>query len=122
MSCIVDEEVIRILRLLSKRENSEICGFIIGDSNPSIVFPVENQAENPHTEFYMDPSGILAAHTLAENLGLKVKAIYHTHPRGSPDPSKRDLDGMKLWPIPWLIVGRQGCKIILPNNTEPRSA
>ncbi len=114
----IDGEVLRILRLLSKHEENEICGFILGDNSYSIIFPVENKAENPSTEFYMNPHGILAAHRLAENLGLEVKAIYHTHPKGSPEPSGKDLEGMKLWPMPWLIIGRHSYKMVSPSNHE----
>lgn len=118
LSGCVDGEVLKILKLLSKREENEICGFILGDDSLSIIFPVENKAENPRIEFYMDPHGILAAHRLAENLGLEVKAIYHTHPKGSPEPSGKDLEGMKLWPMPWLIIGRHGYKMVSPSNHE----
>jgi proteasome lid subunit RPN8/RPN11 len=112
LSDTFDEEIIRIVRLLSKHRDEEICGFILGDKRLSIIFPVLNTARNPRIEFYMDPHGMLAAHRLAENLGLVVKAIYHTHPRGGPEPSKKDFEGMKLWPIDWIIIGEQGYRVV----------
>jgi len=106
-----DPELIHIIRLLSKNKDKELCGFLLGTNKFQVIFPVENISDNPCIEFYMDPYGILGAHKLAENLGLNVMGIYHTHIYGSPEPSSKDLNGMKLWPLPWLIVSKKSYKL-----------
>ncbi|MCE4607142.1 MAG: M67 family metallopeptidase [Desulfurococcales archaeon] len=110
----IDPELIRVIRLLSKNKDRELCGFLLGTDKYRVIFPVENISGKPQTEFYMDPQGILAAHKLAENLGLKVMGIYHTHIYGSPEPSSKDLNGMQLWPLPWLIVSKKSYKLVYP--------
>jgi len=113
----IDSSIVSIIRKLAWGGKGEHCGFLLGTGEKVvIVFPVRNVSSNPLTEFYMDPAGILAAHRLAENLGLQVKAIYHTHPGNSSEPSSRDLEGMKNWPIPWLIVSRSNYRIINPRD------
>jgi len=113
----IDSSIISIIWKLARGGKGEHCGFLLGSGEKAvIVFPVKNVSSNPLTEFYMDPAGILAAHRLAENLGLQVKAIYHTHPGSSSEPSSRDLEGMKNWPIPWLIVSGSNYKIISPRD------
>jgi proteasome lid subunit RPN8/RPN11 len=110
----LDPEIIHIIRLLSKKDDIEICGFLLGTKSPHIIFPVENISKHPETEFYMDPHDILVAHKLAENLGLQVLGIFHTHVYGSPEPSSKDREGMKLWPLPWLIVSRKSHQLVYP--------
>ncbi|MCE4613939.1 MAG: M67 family metallopeptidase [Desulfurococcales archaeon] len=109
-----DSELIHIIRLLSRNTDKEICGFLLGTDEFQVVFPVENISNRPKTEFYMDPYGILIAHKLSENLGLNVMGIYHTHIYGPPEPSLKDKDGMKLWPLPWLIVSQKSHQLVYP--------
>jgi len=37
-------------------------------------------------------------------------ALIHSHP-APPNPSIKDLNGMRLWPIPWVIVDSRACRV-----------
>ena len=56
----------------------------------------------------MDPLEMIRAIDGAEKRGIEVVGIFHSHTRCPPRPSGRDLRGMKLWPVVWLIVDREG--------------
>lgn len=73
------------------------------------LFLAANLLRSP-TEFLADPLDIVAAHNLAENLGLEVVAMFHTHPAGDPVPSARDVEGMRLWPMPWIVASPRGTR------------
>lgn len=68
---------------------------------------VRNVSRDPY-EFLMDPRGVLEAYEEARSRGLDLVGIYHTHPGLPGIPSAKDLEGMGLWPIPWLILGVGG--------------
>ncbi len=52
----------------------------------------------------MDPLSLYRAIKDIEARNLEVVAIFHTHPVDNTFPSIKDLDGMRLWPIPWMIA------------------
>ncbi|MDH5816338.1 MAG: M67 family metallopeptidase [Candidatus Nezhaarchaeota archaeon] len=92
----------------SLAEGHEVCGFLLGvvnDDDLKVVelYKVKNVSMISRVRFEMDPRDIYEAHKYAERLGLEIIGIYHSHP-GPPTPSVIDLEGMKHWPIVWLIV------------------
>ncbi|MGC9071855.1 MAG: Mov34/MPN/PAD-1 family protein [Acidilobus sp.] len=106
----MSERILSHLVVLAKGSGQEETGVLIGKScGVQIVFPNENLSHSP-TEFLANPLDVVAGHNLAEALGLEVEALYHTHPFGAPKPSKKDLEGMALWPIPWLIASPIGVR------------
>jgi proteasome lid subunit RPN8/RPN11 len=58
--------------------------------------------------FYLDPIAILEAFKYADLSGYEVVAMLHTHREGTA-PSLVDLEGMKLWSIPWIIIDESIC-------------
>lgn len=62
-----------------------------------------NVAEEPTREFLIDPPCMWRALKRAEERGLELVAIAHGHP-APPWPSPKDLNGMELWDVPWIIV------------------
>lgn len=67
----------------------------------------ENLSED-RDRFYMDPAAVIEGHRLSELAGREVVALVHTH-RTRAVPSSLDLEGMILWPIPWVIVDEADC-------------
>ena len=59
-------------------------------------------------EFEMEPLKMVEAIDEAEERGLEVVGIFHSHLKCPPRPSGRDLRGMELWPVVWLIVDEKG--------------
>ncbi|MEZ0319968.1 MAG: M67 family metallopeptidase [Pyrobaculum sp.] len=63
---------------------------------------VRNAAASP-VAFRIDPEELYTALREAEELGLDLLAIFHTHP-GPPVPSAQDLRHMALWRVVWVIA------------------
>lgn len=92
----------------SLAEDHEICGFLLGvvdDEGFKVIelYKVENVSTTSRVRFEANSRGVYEAHKYAEELGLEVIGIYHSHP-GPPIPSTIDLECMKNWPIVWLII------------------
>ena len=69
----------------------ETCGYLAGrDGRVTQCYPVRNddQAEN---HFTFDPEGQLSAAANAEQEGLDIIALYHSHPMGFAWPSAEDV-------------------------------
>ncbi len=49
--------------------------------------------------YRLDPREILQAEELAEQLGLEVIGVFHSHPDHPAAPSQYDLD----WAMPWYL-------------------
>ncbi len=77
----------------------EICGFMLGniDFENNVrecieVFQVENQnKERANDRFEIDPKDYLKVENYADEKGLMIVGIYHSHPDHPDRPSKTDL-------------------------------
>lgn len=87
-------------RLLSQIESQaqsgfpyEICGFIGGAQlgYAQEIRPARNVATNRQVEYNIAPEETLAALLDFELRGLKITAVYHSHPRYPAHPSEVDL-------------------------------
>ena len=110
------------LNLLLKFEE-ENAGVLIGSIKDNVIYPiiampVENILKSK-VEFLANPYDMVVAHMLAENYKLSVVSLYHTHPYGMPIPSNKDINGMKMWPIPWVIISKKGIKAWILKDDHP---
>ena len=83
---------------------NESCAFLLGSSRDSSVAEIlfmKNADSSPLT-FSIAPSQLLEAYDHAENMGLQVIGIFHSHP-GKPLPSTTDKKYMEINPVIWLI-------------------
>lgn len=79
-------------------------GFIYGHIyKVENVFECRNISPNPKTHFVADPICLYNVFKYAENKGMNIVMLVHSHP-APPTPSIEDLKGMKLWRVPWLII------------------
>jgi len=103
---ISKEHLDRIIRE-SKASRIEICGLLLGnvEGDVGVVEEIKfgKNIKSSTVEFEIDPTDLYKILTYAEKKGLEVVGMFHSHP-ASAQPSKLDLKGMQLWPIPWLIV------------------
>ena len=103
---ISKEHLDRIIRE-SKASRIEICGLLLGNVEGDVGVVEEirfgKNIKSSTVEFEIDPTDLYKILTYAEKKGLEVVGMFHSHP-ASAKPSKLDLKGMQLWPIPWLIV------------------
>ena len=70
------------------------CGGFLGgkDMTISAILPTFNQfLEDKTKTFAVTPYDIMRAHQFFSKHGLDYYGIYHTHPKGSADPSDQDL-------------------------------
>jgi proteasome lid subunit RPN8/RPN11 len=85
------------------REPEEACGLVAGiGTRAELVIPVTNALHSP-SRFRMDPMDELRALTLAEEKGLDILAVYHSHPAGPSQPSATDHEELTIPGIIYLI-------------------
>lgn len=65
------------------------------------VLPMPNHFESDERgrRYRLDPQEILQAEERAEQLGLEVIGVFHSHPDHPSAPSQTDLD----WAVPWYV-------------------
>jgi len=97
---------------LALSRTEEVVALGLGKKKSNCLFSVEliricsNISDNPYTSFRVDPQCLYNSIVEGETEGLDITAIIHSHPEGA-EPSRMDLEGMKLWPIPWIIIDRK---------------
>ncbi len=109
----------------AEKSEVEVCGFLFGRREGETfkveeVYFVTNRLNSP-TEFEMDPLEMAKGIDEAERKGLEVVGVFHSHPQCPPRPSGRDLEGMEVWPVVWLIVdgrGRYGAYVLRNEKVE----
>jgi proteasome lid subunit RPN8/RPN11 len=81
----------------------EACGFVVGAGNRSrLVIPITNNLHS-QSRFRMEPKEQLNAFLLAEEKGLDILAVYHSHPQGINKPSATDHEELTYPGIVYLI-------------------
>ena len=85
---------------------NECCGYLrLSDGRVDEVFRAENVYSAP-TRFMLDDRSLFAANEL-DDAGHGV-AIYHSHPRSSPEPSQTDINIAAYPHWLYLIVSLAG--------------
>ena len=85
------------------RPEAECVALLFGRGGAAAAWRwVRNAAASP-VAFKIDPEELYAALREAEEVGLELVAIFHTHP-GPPAPSAQDLRHMALWKVIWVIA------------------
>jgi proteasome lid subunit RPN8/RPN11 len=74
---------------------NECCGLLAGRLDQGVGrvtrrYPLVNAAASP-TEFESDAKSMFAAEKSRRLDGFEILAIYHSHPRSAPVPSRTDL-------------------------------
>jgi proteasome lid subunit RPN8/RPN11 len=69
----------------------EACGLLIGHSGKvNICYPAENEAKSART-YTVRPQDVLGAQKKAEELGLDVVGVFHSHTHSEAFPSPTDV-------------------------------
>ena len=69
----------------------------------SVVYPLENVANDPTRQYLAEPVGIVRAVKSIRLERLELVAIYHSHPRGPAVPSRTDIE-LNAWEVPQVIL------------------
>ena len=73
----------------------EEAGFLIGDDgNVKNILPLQNAREDEarHNRFLITPEDYLKAELTADNLGLSLIGVFHSHPDHPNRPSEYDRE------------------------------
>jgi proteasome lid subunit RPN8/RPN11 len=93
----------------------EACGFIVQQPRSQTVIHCKNIAGTQYGEdmFVLDGAAMAKAAMTGD-----IRAIYHTHPIGSSEPSYADRVGCVRSQIPWVVCSplNRDFQIILPTD------
>ena len=85
----------------------EACAILFGTSNDKTwettdIFLTEN-IDKSEVNFTISNEQLMEGYTIAEDKGLDIVGIFHSHPNSQPSPSNTDIKFMKGNPVPWII-------------------
>lgn len=82
----------------------EVCGFVGIKDQEFSCYGVENIADEPATQFLMEPTQQLTAIKDMREQNQEMFAIYHSHPAAPAIPSARDLEHSAYPDAYYLII------------------
>jgi len=85
----------------------EACAILFGTSNDKTwettdIFLTEN-IDKSEVNFTISNKQLMEGYTIAEDKGLDIVGIFHSHPNSQPSPSNTDIKFVKGNPVPWII-------------------
>jgi nucleoside-diphosphate kinase len=89
----------------------ECCGMLAGVApRASLFLPLRNAApiETRSTRYFAEPRDLFLIEKTLRRLRLEILAIYHSHPRAEPVPSRTDLRENHYGTVPQIIVSLLG--------------
>jgi len=98
-------------QLLSKesidKKPNESCALLFGKKDNdkiavSEIYPAEN-IEKSSVNFTISNEQLIQGYKIAEDKGLDVIGIFHSHPDSEPYPSATDKKFMEINPVAWVI-------------------
>jgi len=104
----ISESLRKNLELHANEQNPyEACAILLGNKDEKIwetteIYLSEN-IEKSEINFTVSNEQLLEGYKMAEEKGLDVVGIFHSHPKSLPSPSNTDIKFMKGKPIPWII-------------------
>ena len=104
----ISESLRKNLELHANEQNPyEACAILLGNKDEKIwetteIFLTEN-IEKSEINFTVSNEQLLEGYKMAEEKGLDVVGIFHSHPKSEPSPSTTDIKFMKGNPVPWVI-------------------
>ena len=91
-------------------EPRESCALLLGSpvaEGESVAvsgaLPVTNASDTPETAFDVPSGELIDAYKAAEEHGLAIVGIFHSHPTSAAAPSETDRRMMVVNPVVWVI-------------------
>ena len=92
----------QLIEIAKEALPNESCAFLLGQNyKVAEILPMRNIDESPIT-FSIEPAELIQVYNLAENKGMQVIAIFHSHP-AKAWPSSTDMKFMEINPVVWVI-------------------
>lgn len=102
----------KIRSAVSAAPHLEQCGLLFGDDRRITDMSLaENIADNPARHFEINPAHLLAAHRAARAGGPEIIGHWHSHPKGSAEPSVEDARCAAGDGALWLIFAGPEARI-----------
>ena len=67
------------------------------------ALPATNASDTPETAFDVPSDELIGAYKAAEESGLAIVGIFHSHPSSGAVPSEADRRMMLVNPVAWII-------------------
>jgi len=78
---------------------NEACGLVVGVNGRQRIIICKNVADDPRTNFRIDPHEYIEAAKIGEVIG-----VWHTHVDVPANPSEQDVAGCNASRLPWYIM------------------
>lgn len=105
---LTTEQARQIASHAAARPTEEVCGLLFGlpRRQPPVaqVISIDNVAANPAMRYEMHPAQMVDAQMKAQQQGLELVSIYHSHPKSPPVPSETDVTESHYPDAVYLIV------------------
>jgi proteasome lid subunit RPN8/RPN11 len=102
---LTSAQVQELVQIAKDALPNECCAFLLAEHNNSgkvaMILPMRNIDESP-VSFSIDPTELLNVYNLADDKGMEVAAIFHSHP-AKASPSSTDIKYMEVNPVIWII-------------------
>lgn len=100
----------RLARLARDEAPREACALLAGTPAAEgqavsvlAALPATNASDAPETAFSVPSDELIAAYKRAEDNGLAIVGIFHSHPSSGAFPSEADRRMMGVNPVVWVI-------------------
>ena len=104
---ITENQVQKLEEETADRYPVEACALLLGvyQGEKAVVKEVRiaDNVNESSTSFTLNPNFVYQILLEGEKKGLEIIGIFHAHP-APPYPTSSDREGMKLWPVIWLIA------------------
>lgn len=98
---------------------AEACGLLFGDKAGMRIAEAtlaRNVAPTPDIRFEIDPQALFAAHRRDRAGPGRLLGVWHSHPDGTPAPSRHDAAGITERDWLWLIAAGGRITAWLPDG------
>jgi [CysO sulfur-carrier protein]-S-L-cysteine hydrolase len=104
VTSLLDASLARIAALAEADRDREVCGVILADGGEAELVPLRNAAEEPARAFQLAPRDLLAILRRTDQgpQGIRLAALFHSHPAGGAALSAKDLEGLTADGAPLL--------------------
>jgi len=104
---IPDSFLADLMQHANEESPYEACAILLGNTDEETwqtteIFLAEN-IDKSEINFTISNEQLLEGYKRAEEKGLDIVGIFHSHPKSEAAPSDTDIKFMKGNPVPWVI-------------------